>query len=97
MLSMTDGEGLDLNHQAEMTKATLEALKAISAEEAKPAQFRGLFKSFREMNNPMKNTSFKIHLPDFDLQKGEALGLQVVNTNRVTDETKGGITLIMTG
>ena len=97
MLSMKSEEGLDINQQTELTKATLEALKAINAEEAKPAQFRVLFKNFREMNNPMKNTSFEMHLPDFDLEEGEALGLQIVNTNVITEETKGGITLIITG
>jgi hypothetical protein len=97
MLSARGGEGLDVNQQAKITKSTLEALKAINAGRAKPSEFKELFQSFREMNNPMKNSSFKMLLPNFDLGKGEALGLQIVNSNLATEETKSGITLIITG
>jgi hypothetical protein len=97
MLTMKGEEGMDINQQAEMMKAITNALQAINAGKAKPAQFMELFGAFREMNKPMQNTTFKIQIPNFRLQKGEALGLQIVNTNMINRETKGGITLIVTG
>jgi hypothetical protein len=48
------------------------------------------------MNKPMQNTPFKMNIPDFGLQKGEASGFQIVDTSLVNEETKGGITLIVT-
>jgi hypothetical protein len=96
-ITMTGKEGMDINRQAEIMKSVTGAIQAINAGKAKPAQFKELFRAFREMNKSMQNTAFKMRIPDFGLEKGEAMGLQIVNTNMVTGEMKGGITLIVTG
>lgn len=96
-LTISGKEGMDIGRQTEINRAVTGAIQAINAGKAKPAQFKELFKAFREMNKPMQNTAFKMRIPDFGLQKGEAIGLHIVNTNMLTNEMKGGITLIVTG
>lgn len=96
-ITMTGKEGWDINRQAEIMKSVTGAIQAINAGKAKQAQFKELFKAYREMNKPMQHTGFKMRIPDFGLQKGEAIGVQIVNTNMVNGEMKGGITLIVTG
>ena len=94
---MESNEGIDIKQQGEMMKAVTNALQDINASKAKPSQFRELFRTYRKMNEPMQNTAFNTHIPDFSLEIGEAIGLQIVNTNLVNGKSKGGITLIVTG
>jgi hypothetical protein len=89
--------GMDLEQQAQISRATRSAIEEINAGKAKPAQFKELFKSYREMNKAMQNTVFKMETPNLGLQPGQVAGLQIVNTNLITGETKGGITLIVKG
>jgi hypothetical protein len=90
-------EGTDVEGQTKLIKIVTNAIKDINENGSRPSQFKEIFRSFREMNKPMQNTGFKMRLPDFDLQKGEALGIQILNTNLLNEEIKGGITLIVTG
>jgi hypothetical protein len=89
-------EGVALRSQGPILRATAAAVKAINSGKAKPAQFREVFQRFRDMNKPMQRTVFNLQLPDFGLQRGEAIGINIVATNLVNGETKGGITLIVT-
>lgn len=94
-LTIKGKDGMEVEKQAEIMRAITNALRAINEGKAKPTQFKELFRTFREMNKPMQNTLFKMNVPDFGLQKGEASGFQIMNTS-LNDETKGGITLIVT-
>jgi hypothetical protein len=96
-LSITGKEGMDTQQQAQISRAVINAIQDINAGKAKPAQFKELFRSFRQMNRPMHNTPFKMEIPNLGLQPGEVAGLQIVNTNMVTGQMKGGITLIVKG
>lgn len=96
-LAIAGKDGMDIKEQVQLLRATSNAIQEINAGKAKASQFRDLFQSFRKMNLPVKNTAFKMEIPNLDLQPGEATGLQIVNTNLATGETKGGITLIITG
>jgi hypothetical protein len=97
LITIEGNEGMDIKQQGKLMEAVTSALQDINAGKAKPSQFRELFWNYRKMNQPIKNTAFNTHIPDFNLEKGEAIGLQIVNTNMVTEKTKGGITLIVTG
>jgi hypothetical protein len=96
-LNIAGKGGMDLEQQAQISRATRNAIEEINAGKAKPAQFKELFKSYREMNKAMQNTVFKMETPNLGLQPGQVAGLQIVNTNLLTGETKGGITLIVKG
>jgi hypothetical protein len=90
-------EGVDVHRQAEVAQATLAALQEIDAGHVKPSVFRDLFRTYREMSEQMQVTRFALPLPNFGLQPGQAVGIQVRNTNSMTQAVKGGITLIVTG
>jgi hypothetical protein len=96
LLTIKGKGGMEVEKQAEIMRAMTDALRAINEGKARPSQFKELFRTFREMNKPMQNTPFKMNIPDFGLQKGEASGFQIVDTSLVNEETKGGITLIVT-
>jgi hypothetical protein len=96
-LNVAGKGGMELEQQAQISRSTRNAIEEINGGKAKPAQFKELFKSYREMNKTMQNTVFKMETPNLGLQPGEAAGLQIVNTNLLTGETKGGITMIVKG
>jgi hypothetical protein len=89
--------GMDTHCQAEITRATLAAVEQVDAEQAKQSAFRDIFRAYREMSEQMQVTQFALQLPSFGLQPGQAVGIQIRNTNNITQQTKGGITLIVTG
>jgi hypothetical protein len=45
----------------------------------------------------MQQTKLSIQIPQFDLQAGEAIAVNVVNTNTNTGVVKGGVTMIVVG
>lgn len=90
-------EGMDVQTQAAITQDVLASFQVINAEQARPSAFRDLYRLYREMNQPMQLTQFAMQLPDFGLQAGQAVGIQIRNLNNLTQQIKGGITLIITG
>ncbi|MET0242379.1 MAG: hypothetical protein ABW174_02875, partial [Flavitalea sp.] len=91
------GDGPSVDDQASFDKRYLEALNQVSAGKAKPSRFRELFNEKKKMNEFVRQTKLSMQLPDFNLEKGEAVGFNIVNTNATTGIVKGGITLVIIG
>jgi hypothetical protein len=91
------GEGPDLHEQAEVSRAYTNAIVEIGAGKARPSQFKELFAHKRKLSAFMQQTIFSMQIPQFDLQPGEAIAVNVVNTNTSTGIVKGGITMIIAG
>ncbi len=109
-ISAENGKGMDIKNQATFMKNFNAFLAAINpANEGtktsvKPRQKqfsqdekKKMFQAFREMNEPMQKTTFQLQIPNFGLKKGQAIGIDIVNTSLVTNSLKGGITLLVTG
>ena len=91
------GEGPDLHEQAEVSRAYTNAIAEIGAGKARPSQFKELFAQKRKMSAFMQQTKLSIQIPQFDLQAGEAIAVNIVNTNTNTGFVKGGITMVVVG
>ncbi|HWK59234.1 MAG TPA: hypothetical protein VNQ80_17960 [Parapedobacter sp.] len=90
------GKGVGIDEQARLMKAFHAMLKA-PVSRMDRAERRKLHEAVTAMNKPMMKTSFNVAIPDFGLKPGQLAGIDIVNTNRVTGERKGGITLLVTG
>lgn len=90
-------EGIDVQRQAEITQQTLAALRELEAGQARPSVFREIFRNYRLLGEQAQQTRFALHIPYFGLQPNQAVGIQIRNVNSLTQEPKGGITLIITG
>jgi hypothetical protein len=91
------GDGPSTEHQAKLAKSLNRAIAQINAGKAKASQFKELFKSFSHMNDAIQKTSFQMQIPKMNLKTGEAVAFNIVNTNVVTGEVKGGITVVVVG
>lgn len=89
------GKGWDVKEQA----ALMKQLKALSnpKRRADTETRKKVYRAFRAMNEHLTRTELTMKIPDFGLQPGQLAGLNIVNTNQVTGEVKGGITLLITG
>jgi len=109
-ISAENGKGMDINSQAAFMKkfnAFLAAINPVNAGTKAPANPRRkqisqeekkeMFQAFRAMNEPMQKTAFELTIPDFGLKKGQAIGIDIVNTSLVSSSLKGGITLLVMG
>ena len=90
-----EGKGWNVKEQA----ALMKQLKAISnpKRRADAETRKKVYRAFRAMNEHLTRTELTMKIPDFGLQPGQLAGLNIVNTNQVTGEVKGGITLLITG
>jgi hypothetical protein len=96
-VTIKSDNGISIEEQAKLMDQLRLALIAVNEGKEKPSHFRNLFQSFRDMNKEMQKSTFRINVPDFDLDKGEAGGFHIVdNSAMFNKETKGGITLIVT-
>ncbi|MCM4166316.1 hypothetical protein KCTC52924_03245 [Arenibacter antarcticus] len=93
----TSGKGISVEKQGEIIKSTNAILKAIHSGKGSHQHFRKELKPFRELNRHVAVTSLQITIPDFGTRKGYAVGLEIINKNKVDGTVKGGITVIATG
>lgn len=89
------GKGMDVREQA----ALMKQFAAISNPKRKvdTETRKKIYRAFRAMNEHLTRTELTMNIPDFGLQPGQLAGVNIVNTNQVTGEMKGGITLLITG
>lgn len=92
----SQGKGMDVKQQAALVKSVNNAIKEINAGKAKFNAYKELFQNYRKMNDDMQKTSLRMQLPAMNLKAGEAVAWNIINTNNITKEIKGGITLIVT-
>ncbi len=91
------GDGPGIKTQATIGKRVEAAVSAIGQSKASRASFKEVFKAFRDMNRHQVQSTVNMRIPDMGLAKGEVAGFEMVNTNLVTGQVKGGITLIVQG
>src|SRR5690606_14698183 len=89
------GKGMGIEEQARLMKAYHAMLKA-PVSRMDRAERKKLHAAVTAMNKPMMKTGFNVAIPDFGLKPGQLAGIDIVNTNNVTGERKGGITLLIT-
>lgn len=85
----SEGEGWGTSEQAELMKKLGAPMKA---EERKTLQ-----KAYREMNKYLMCTPLTLKIPDMGLGKGQIAALHLTNSNAVSGQMKGGITLVIMG
>jgi len=90
------GKGMGIEEQARLMKAFHAMLKT-PENRMDRAERRKLHEAVTAMNKPMMKTSFRLAVPDLGLKPGQLAGIDIVNTNSLTGERKGGITLLVTG
>jgi hypothetical protein len=93
----SSGKGLDLDRQATILKETEAIVQSVNAGRSSFADHKKALENFKNMNKYVLQTSFQVNLPDFGLQKGQAVGIDILNTNQINGQIKGGITLVVTG
>jgi hypothetical protein len=94
---LSQGEGPNADEQAKISRAFTNAIAQIGAGKAKPSAFKELFAEKRKMSAFMQQTKLNIQIPQAGLKPGEAMAVNIINTNTVTGVVKGGITLIVIG
>ena len=93
----SQGKGANLDQQAKLSKSINRAITQINAGKAKFSQFKELFQAYQNMNDAIQKTSLQMQIPKMNLKPGEASAWNIVNTNNVTGEVKGGITIVIVG
>jgi hypothetical protein len=95
----TKGDGMGLDEQRKLTQEMRRVLAEIDAGKAKASSHKELFAQFRKMNAGATQSTFTMKIPDLNLQKGQAIGLDITATdeNLAEDQIFGGITLIIAG
>lgn len=89
--------GLDLDYQSSLLKRTESIIQAVYAGKSTFADYKKELSAFREMNKAAVKTSMQITIPDLGLRKGAAAAFNIVNTNTLNGEIKGGITVVVIG
>lgn len=92
-----DRDGFPLERQAELTQQMLEALQALENGRGDAREFKPLFKEYRAMNARSVRSQVTLTLPDVGLERGQAVGVDVLKRSAVTGEVAGGIGLFVTG
>jgi hypothetical protein len=94
----SDPGGPDLGELRETRARLHEALAAISAGKSNSFQHRELFALWREMNSQAVLSTFKMQAPDLGLNQDQVAGIHI-QTVELDDsgETRGGLTLLITG
>ncbi|MBV7532519.1 hypothetical protein [Chitinophaga sp. sic0106] len=90
-------EGMSVERQQAIQKQVDAAIAQIYRGAAPANSFKALFKEFNAIFDSNKCSKFNLKIPDFGLAAGEAIAVNIVNTNVGTGKVKGGITLIITG
>ena len=88
---------LSLEEQSAITKNLHAVLRKKNEYTGPQSEFREAFRAYRKMNQPMQQSTLEMQIPHLGLAKGEATAFNIVCTNKVTGEIKGGITVIVTG
>jgi hypothetical protein len=94
---LSRGDGPSVAEHAEISKAYSNAIAQINAGKAKASSFKELFAQKRKMSAYMQQTKLNIQIPQLGLKPGEAMAVNMVNTNAATGVVKGGVTLIVVG
>jgi hypothetical protein len=94
---LSKGDGPDVREHTEILKAYTNAIAMIGAGKAKASQFKELFTQKKKISAFMQQTKMSIQVPQFDLKPGEAIGVNIINTDSTTGIVKGGITMIVVG
>lgn len=92
---ISQGKGPSLAQQEKLTRSLNRAVAQINAGKAHASQFKELFLAFRTMKDSIQKTSMQMKIPKMGLKPGEAVAWNIVNTNNVTGEVKGGITIVV--
>jgi len=90
-------EGMSVDRQQAIQRQVDAAIRQIASGAAPATSFKALFKEFNSIFDSNKCSKFSLKIPDFGLVPGEAIAVNIVNTNVGTGKVKGGITLIITG
>lgn len=99
LVVMTRGSGGPELGELRETRARLgEALAEISAGKANSSHHRDLFALWREMNSQAVLSTFKMQAPELGLSRDQVAGIHI-QTIEMDDsgETRGGLTLLITG
>ncbi|GAB3219872.1 hypothetical protein J0A67_05095 [Algoriphagus aestuariicola] len=90
-------EGMDLDRQAGILKEMDAIVHSVYSEKSSFSDHKKSLEMFRSMNKTVKKTTLQMTMPGFGLEKGQAVGFEIVNTNQVNGQVKGGITIVVTG
>jgi hypothetical protein len=93
----TARKGLSLEQQSSLLKRTEAIIEAVYSGKSTFANHKKELEPFRKMNRVVVKTSMQIVIPDFGLSKGAAVAFNIVNTNNLDGQIKGGITLVVMG
>lgn len=92
-----DDSALNLDHQSRIYKQMEGLISSVYAGKTNFKEHRAEVKEFREMNRHVKVTRLMLQIPNFELQPGEVVAFDIVNTNQLTGKMKGGITVVVMG
>jgi hypothetical protein len=92
-----DRDGFPLERQVELTQRVLEAMQALEVGRGDAREFKSLFEEYRAMNARPVRSRVTLDLPDVGLERGQAVGVDVLKRSAVTGEVTGGIGLFVTG
>jgi hypothetical protein len=73
------------------------ALGALETGGGDAARFEELFREFRAMSEQTVRSRLTLGLPDAGLERGQAIGLNVIKRDIGTGEATGGVGLFVTG
>jgi hypothetical protein len=97
MIKSAGKGGMDLKQQASVLKETEAIIQSVNAGRSSFSDHKKSLESFRAMNKTVQVTEMEIPIPYLGLKKGQAAGFELVNTNLLNGQIKGGITLIVMG
>lgn len=89
--------GLNLDQQSNLLKRTEGIIREVNSGKSTFAAYKKELEAFREMNKSVVKTSLQIKIPDLGLAKGAAAAFNIVNTNNLNGQVKGGITVVVMG
>jgi hypothetical protein len=90
-------KGPSLDQQSNLLKRTEAIVREVNNGKTTFASHKRELEAFREMNKAVVKTSLRITIPDFGLAKGAAAAFNIINTNNLNGEIKGGITVVVIG
>jgi hypothetical protein len=96
-LRSQDDAAVSLERQAELTKEVQAQLGALEAGGGDAARFAKLCREFRAMSAQTVRSRLTLGLPDAGLERGQAIGLNLIKRDIETDEATGGLGLFLTG
>lgn len=95
-VSTKDQRGFSIARQKKTWDKMFTLIQNVNNGRDRFSSHKKLVREFREMNSQTARTTFQLKLPPrMKLRKKEAVGVHIVNRNRITNKVKGGVTLII--